>query len=288
MNLNFDIPENNLWWRPNYWPYTNELIFKKIQNFRASFLKAKNNPEFQNELKLLSKFYQSNYIHECLKGERNLNDDELSITDVEIIIENQRRKSKNEIKILNMHRALLYLFPDPFSSSNEIKEFTIDMAKKLNTILGYDLWDNPGLFRTAPVSPSNEDYEYVKPHLIEEKLESLFKNTRHLFEKYSEIHERIKIGALFFTMFLDIHPFSNGNGRISRLLLSFILSNPCVVPIGLYYSHRSREIYLNCLRESRQISSSNEKSYCPLAFSALVLESILKNVELVINLLGKI
>ncbi|CAF1049846.1 unnamed protein product [Brachionus calyciflorus] len=275
MDINFDIPEKNVWWRPNYWPYTNQIIFKQIESFKNLFLKAKEDTEFQKELNRLSLYYHTNFIYECLKGEKNINDDELEINNVERIIECGSRSSKIEVKIQNLYRAIFYLFPDPFFPSLEIKGFTTDLAKKLHEIIGYELWDNSGVYRKLHAKPSKEDYEYAEPHLIEEKLESLFENTRFLLEKYSGIHERIKIGALFFTMFLDIHPFSNGNGRISRLLLSFILSNTCVVPIGLYYSQDSRETYLKCLRESRLTFSH---TYSPLALSAFILESALKNL----------
>jgi len=90
----------------------------------------------------------------------------------------------------------------------------------------------------------------------------------------NNVEDCVKIGAMFFTIFLDIHPFSNGNGRISRLLLSLILSYSCIVPVSLYQCTKCRDFYLNCLRESRTNSILR-----PSALSAYILESALINIE---------
>ena len=61
----------------------------------------------------------------------------------------------------------------------------------------------------------------------------------------------VKLGAQFLSRFLYIHPFSNGNGRVGTILLSYLLSNFSVLPVSLYIKNAGRGVYLSCLRESQ-------------------------------------
>jgi len=66
--------------------------------------------------------------------------------------------------------------------------------------------------------------------------------------KLSNLSERAKhmisLGTIFFSEFLLIHPFINGNGRTARLLLNFVMKDYSVVPFSLY---SSRESYIEVL-----------------------------------------
>lgn len=284
MILNFDIPEDNLWWRLSYWPYKNEAIFSLIQRFNRDILDSKNETEFIKELCEIENYYRADYILKCLKGEKNI-DESIQVDDILNIIENRKTKlSRNEIKILNMYNAMCYIFPDSFVPFLDTTYFTVDLAITLHKLTCNDLLNNCGEFRTKPCSPSNENYEYVRPDEIQPRLAHLFEETRKLLKEnklssIDKIELQIKIAACFFAEFLDIHPFVNGNGRVARLLLSYILSDICVVPIALYNSTQSnRSIYLTCLRESRNGDYSDKKLVKPEALSAYILESILRNI----------
>jgi Fic family protein len=57
------------------------------------------------------------------------------------------------------------------------------------------------------------------------------------------------LGALFFSEFLRIHLFSNGNGRTARLLLNVLLKDSTIIPFSLYYRGKiaPRETYIGAL-----------------------------------------
>ncbi len=55
-------------------------------------------------------------------------------------------------------------------------------------------------------------------------------------------------GAFSSPSCLLVHPFRDANGRLARLLLSFLLRNYTVVPISLYYQG-NRKLYLDALEE---------------------------------------
>lgn len=64
-------------------------------------------------------------------------------------------------------------------------------------------------------------FETTEPHLVESEMTNLIDWTNQQLEK-NEIHPLVIIG-LFTYEFLSIHPFQDGNGRLSRLLTNLLL-----------------------------------------------------------------
>ena len=73
--------------------------------------------------------------------------------------------------------------------------------------------------------------------------------------------------------FPHIHPFSNDNGHVSRLVVSYILMRESIIPVTLTSVTNVREIYLICLRDAQNASIYYGK---PTHLSRLILESIWK------------
>jgi len=64
-------------------------------------------------------------------------------------------------------------------------------------------------------------FNTTEPHLVEKEMNDLIDWTNHqLISK--ELHPLIVIG-LFIYEFLSIHPFQDGNGRLSRALTNLML-----------------------------------------------------------------
>ena len=64
-------------------------------------------------------------------------------------------------------------------------------------------------------------FNTTEPHLVESEMKELIDWTNHQLE-ISEIHPLVII-AMFIYEFLSIHPFQDGNGRLSRLLTNLLL-----------------------------------------------------------------
>jgi Fic family protein len=111
---------------------------------------------------------------------------------------------------------------------------------------------------------------YMAPDLIEDRMNELFRQCREKFGRTDlQLEEAIKFGACFLSYFLLIHPFINGNGRVAKLLLSYLLLRFTVLPLSLYTGTKTRDVYLQCLRESRY-----QELLAPSALAAFILESM--------------
>jgi Fic family protein len=64
-------------------------------------------------------------------------------------------------------------------------------------------------------------FNTTEPHLVESEMDELIEWVNQQFE-LKEIHPLI-ISAVFIYEFLSIHPFQDGNGRLSRLLTNLLL-----------------------------------------------------------------
>ena len=94
----------------------------------------------------------------------------------------------------------------------------------------------------------------------------------HLCERFrtameSGRHDALLLVPMFVLDFLCIHPFNDGNGRMSRLLTLLLLYRSGYI-VGKYISvemliEQSKETYYEALRDSSQGWHSNENNYAP-------------------------
>ena len=86
------------------------------------------------------------------------------------------------------------------------------------------------------------------------------------------------LGALFFSEYLLIHPFANGNGRSARILLNLLLCDITTVPFSLYISDRKQ--YIDVLEERNDGSPPQALAtyvlYCAHSSSARLVSSALE------------
>ena len=114
-------------------------------------------------------------------------------------------------------------------------------------------------------------YSVVDHHCIQ--MESILNDAMSV-EKIKKI---VKYAALFFYELVNnVHPFSNGNGRMGRLLVNYVLSIVIPFPVALYlnsssdkHSQSSRADYLNAIVQCRK----NPKEG-PRQLAAIIVESM--------------
>lgn len=106
-----------------------------------------------------------------------------------------------------------------------------------------------GQYKTRPNSVTTrygERFDYAAP----EETAALMGD---LVDWYNEAeaqgkHSPVELAALFHYRYIRIHPFENGNGRIARLMVNYILARhgwPMIV-----VRHRMKEKYLDALHQT--------------------------------------
>ncbi len=144
-----------------------------------------------------------------------------------VIFENTNLKNKTlveQIEAKNHKVAIQYMF-DFLASKKDLDGRYI---KRLHEILMNGIMDNAGNYRNHGVRIAGTNVvtaNYIRvPELMEilvnEINEAKKLNNRDFIKKSSEIHAR----------FEKIHPFSDGNGRVRRLLLNTMLLSHKISP----------------------------------------------------------
>lgn len=108
---------------------------------------------------------------------------------------------------------------------------------------------SPGEWRTGELEITGAKIKPVSPFKVEKCIENLIdianKPEKDLIRKVAVIHD----------MFEQIHPFPDGNGRVGRILLNFILVGHGLPNIAIKGSENNKKIYINALEEADPIVS---------------------------------
>lgn len=145
------------------------------------------------------------------------------------------KKSEDIADVINYISALYY-------GLKRIKEIPLSLRllREIHKILlssGRGSHKNPGEFRTdsnwiGPERCTINEAVYVSPTVPDMK-ESLY-DLEDFFHREDELPILIKI-AIIHSQFETIHPFNDGNGRMGRLLITFLLCKNNILSKPLLY-----------------------------------------------------
>jgi len=149
-------------------------------------------------------------------------------------------KPTKDIKEAESHRRVFY----------EMLEYKKDLS--MNVILD---WHRKMLSDTRPdIAGKIRDYEVgiggTKVELpLAVELNALLRDFFRWYEKNKNRLHPVELAALVHLKFVSIHPFGDGNGRISRLIMNFVLNRRGYPMIDISYS--DRRSYYNSLERSQ-------------------------------------
>ena len=142
------------------------------------------------------------------------------------------------VQMDNLYRAVNELFSAKYERTLLSEDLIREVHKMVMNNVQSD--GNAGVYRTVEVGAAGCSVQYEKPHNISPRLASLIAFTNAEYEVLSTTHidnqleNIICLGGFFLSEFLLLHPFRDGNGRTSRLLLSHLLRRHTIVPVSLY------------------------------------------------------
>ncbi|XP_028402969.1 uncharacterized protein LOC114525749 [Dendronephthya gigantea] len=201
-----------------------------------------------------------------------------------------RPESEQERKTLNIiqgYKFLLNMVEKPHFSA-EIEELhgllSVSLIQDAHKLILKDLplpknYTKPGVFseRERCVEYHGEWYSYQNPQNMEESVQTLLDRYNDLMthcvkeEKNSELRVSNMFKTCSWLLFelLDLHPFSDGNGRLCRLLCSYALSSMTPFPTPMYnvWSESSKDDYLEALVAARKSETRH-----PTSVAAMMIE----------------
>jgi len=133
------------------------------------------------------------------------------------------KSMKEHLEITN-HREAIYFLEDLIKNKESMNEWNIKNIHRL--ILKEIDNDNAGIYRTENVTISGATHIPPTHYKVKEEMERLIT----LYNSWSNYHPIVK-SALLHGEFVKIHPFIDGNGRTSRLLMNFEVMKKGYLPI---------------------------------------------------------
>lgn len=170
------------------------------------------------------------------------------------------KSMREHLEAINHTEAISYI-KDIAKQDIEISERTI---KEIHALIlhGIDR-ENAGRYRTVPVMISGSAHMPPQPYLIEKQMEDFMIRFKQM-EK--EMVHPVLVAAYLHGELVRIHPFIDGNGRTSRLLMNLYLLRNGYVIITLKGSNDEKVNYYMALEKSHT-------EYLPEDFQKLVVEA---------------
>ena len=160
------------------------------------------------------------------------------------------KSMREHLEVINHQEAIAYIkhLIDKNTTLNEREVLSVH-----NLILRGINPEDAGRYRRVQVMIKGSSYMPPQPFLVSKEMEDFFiwfetnKNTLHPIVLAAELHERL----------VTIHPFIDGNGRTSRLIMNLILLQNGYVIANIKGDYDSRMQYYNAL-ETAQTKNNKE------------------------------
>ncbi|MBI1668111.1 Fic family protein [Capnocytophaga periodontitidis] len=129
-----------------------------------------------------------------------------------------------------------------------------------------------GNYKTQPNSvrlPNGELFEYTAPQEVPIQMQALMEWYR---DEQTALHP-VTLAAMFHYKFVCIHPFDDGNGRVSRLLMNYVLLAHKLPPVVIKSSDKQNYLHALHLADTGQYE----------AFIRYIAEQVVSSLEMAIK-----
>ena len=182
--------------------------------------------------------------------------------DVERVINNlpTRLSPRETLEIMNAKNAIEEVY-----KTHKTGDISIPLIKRLHKILMASLVENPG------------EFSYVKKRVIGSstrfpgskiEIDTAMEAMINFYGKYRNKMHPLILAPLVHFLFVSIHPFIDGNGRVARLLHSFILLKADLPVFAFDPNHRNT--YFDLLEKGRSQSAEGFVNFCIEKYAELV------------------
>lgn len=165
----------------------------------------------------------------------------LAYSDVKKIIEKREMPSNaDELEAIGVPRAVSYI-----KTTNE--KLSVELIKKLHFLCFEKTKYFAGQLRDVDVVIRNRYGDIVHRGAPRKDVEKLLNNLVGWYGKHKNRYPPLLLAALMHNEFENIHPFQDGNGRVGRLLLNYILIKHNYPPLNIRFG--DRQAYYGILQQ---------------------------------------
>jgi len=190
-------------------------IFLANNKDKLDKIKKKYSEKINNASKDELANIEENIITKYTYDTNRIEGSSLSFKDTKMLLQDgisPKEKPIRDIKEAENHKRA-YLFIKEYISKDINEGFILQLHK----ILKGNITEDAGSFRDAQVRVGN--LIPVNAKLVKTEIENLIS----WYNKNKKTLHALELATIFHCIFERIHPFFDGNGRVGRLLLNFIL-----------------------------------------------------------------
>lgn len=226
-----------------------------------------------NALKKIEEALAIEYTYESNRIEGNT----LTLQETELVVNEgvtvAGKSMREHLEAINHAEAIDYI-KDFAQSQVEISERTVKEIHAL-VLHGIDR-ENAGRYRNVPVMISGSTHIPPQPYLIEKQMEDFLRTFSAMEAR--NIHP-VLIAAYLHDELVRIHPFIDGNGRTSRLLMNLYLLRNGFVIVNLKGDNEDKLRYYRALEASH---TDNQ----PEVFQTVVASAEVESLKRYLSILG--
>ena len=243
-------------------------LLAQADQLHAQWLTKK--PLNRLQIEKMQAYFHTAYTYESNKIEGNT----LSLSETHLVINDGitigGKSMREHLEAINHNDAIELMF-ELVNNKITFNAFYLKQIHQL-VLKGIDQ-KNAGVYRTVPVRISGSAHVPPEPYLIDQLMEDYFlfyemqKHVLHPIILAAEMHERL----------VSIHPFIDGNGRTSRLVMNLILLQHGYTLVNLKGDPAQKMNYFKAL-EAVQVNHENIHFHRLIAEHAI--ESLMEHIEL--------
>ena len=218
------------------------VMLKEVDALKEQLSSLRPLPE--EALKKIQDAFDIEYTYESNRIEGNT----LTLQETALVVNEgvtiSGKSMREHLEAINHAEAISYI-KDIAKQDIEISERTI---KEIHALIlhGIDR-ENAGRYRNVPVMISGSTHIPPQPYLIEKQMEDFILRFKQM--EAENVHP-VLIAAYLHDELVRIHPFIDGNGRTSRLLMNLYLLRHGYVIITLKGSNDEKVSYYMALEKS--------------------------------------
>lgn len=243
---------------------------RAIDALKTTWLNCK--PMNHSQLERMRQYFHTEYTYESNRIEGNT----LTLQETSLVINEgltiSGKTMREHLEAVNHADAVTFITELATRQADLDRRTLLDLH---NLILrGVDS-ENAGRYRSVPVRIGGSRHEPPQPYLLDKLMEDYF---LHYQQQRNQLHP-VLLAADMHERLVSIHPFIDGNGRTSRLVMNLILLRNGYTIANLKGDPASRLAYYRALEK---VQADNE----PEHFYTLVADAVETSLKAHIELAG--